>query len=175
MNSLQLPNCNVSDLVQAQQDLKSRDEFKTRPFPTGQQWCFIPVSAASVFCGLCLSPLPSCRSVCLTCLLNRSFRLHRQSQALLPRRPPTTALCLSGERIPEALQLRGLRGLFLLGGSGLLVFLHSFGNAGFLEPFIWIISSHYSYCFPIRWFWTSVNIWNCVFIPVFKKMFSPSD
>lgn len=101
----------------------------------------------------CLSPLPSCRSVCLTCLLNRSFRLHRQSEALLPRRPPTTAFCLSGERIPEASQLRGLRGLFLLGGGRVLVFLHSFGNVGFLELFIWILTSCYLYCFPI---WTSV-------------------
>lgn len=84
MNSLKLPSCNVSDLVQTSQDLQSRDEFKTLPYPTGQQWCFIPVWAASVFCGLRLSPLPSCRSVCLTCLLNRSFRLHRQTQALLP-------------------------------------------------------------------------------------------
>ena len=92
VNSLKLPSCNVSDLVQASQDLKSRDEFKTLPFPTGWQWCFIPVWAASAFCGPRLSPLPSCRSVCLTCLLNRRFRLHRQTQALLPRRPPPTAL-----------------------------------------------------------------------------------
>lgn len=56
----------------------------------------------SALCGLCLSPLPSCRSVCLTCLLNRSFRLHRQTQTLLPSHPPLTAHRLSGEKIPEA-------------------------------------------------------------------------
>lgn len=91
--------------------------FKLQPSnPTSPQieTSFKPVafpeagSSAPLQCGLqCalrlrLSPLPSCRSVCLTCLLNRSFRLHRQTQTLLPSHPPLTAHRLSGEKIPEA-------------------------------------------------------------------------
>jgi hypothetical protein len=100
-------------------------------FPTGWRWCFIPVWAASVFCGLRLSPLPSCRSVCLTCLLNRSFRLHRQTQTLLLSRPPPTALGLSREKIPEASELRGL--LVWSGGLDFLAWFCTF----FWEPLVY--------------------------------------
>lgn len=106
---------------------KASDEdaqLKLRLFPQAGSRVWLRRSAG------CLSPLPSCHSVCLTCLLNRSCKPHRQT-----RRPSRITYhpwpCARAERAPEAREPGGLHGQLVLGyGDGGRVFYVLLGALG---------------------------------------------
>lgn len=111
----------IPGLLHAGQDLSSRDVF-TAAFPAASSGLPSSVGCEPFLCAR-LSPLPSCHSVCLTCLLNRSSGCAGRPGS--PACPPPTAL--SPAERPWKPRGRGV----VLGAQRLMV--GYFGSLGLIE------------------------------------------